>query len=294
MLCEPLPCWPQLSPVTFDSRAGITRAPAVFPSQCQLWNCCACAAQPLTEAQHSWSRAPAHQHKDWAPCADRGSPNSFPLLARSFWVTGSEFEVQRDIWALVSPAPLLKAGSARAGCSGTSPDDFWMSPRMGTPPPTWAACAHAQPPSHQSFLISGESSQISPRGHCSCSSHWAPLTKTWLLSSCPSGILYIEGISPNLLFSRPGSPSPAPRAVPTSTLLFSMFSLEWGSLLATPQPRATFPSGGLYHTEHGTWMLSTWGSSVLHYQEDQLSMAPGSNFSTAVGKKPGEGSDHYL
>lgn len=51
ILCEPLPCWPQLSPVTFDSRAGITRAPAVFPSHCQLWSCCACAAQPLTEAQ---------------------------------------------------------------------------------------------------------------------------------------------------------------------------------------------------------------------------------------------------
>lgn len=72
-------------------------------------------------------------------CASRGSPSSFPLLMRSSQVIESEVEIQRDIWAL-SPAPLLKAGSARAGGSGTSPDDFGMSPRMGTLPPVWADC----------------------------------------------------------------------------------------------------------------------------------------------------------
>lgn len=179
LLCEPLPCWAQLSPGVFDSRAGMTRAPAVFPSHCQLWNCCACA-EPLTEAQLS----PPHQDMDWAPVGWQRLSQLIPIADRippnhriRGW--GPEGHLGID-----QPSPSAESRVSKGWTqilnSGTAPDDFWMSPRMGTPPPVWAA----QSPSHKSLSwCSGWNSQVCPCGLCPWSSLWAPLTETWLLSS---------------------------------------------------------------------------------------------------------------
>ncbi|PKU40316.1 hypothetical protein llap_9380 [Limosa lapponica baueri] len=46
--------------------------------------------------------------------------------------------------------PTAKAGPPRAGCTGTCPGGFGlqMSPEKETPPPLWAACSSALPPSN--------------------------------------------------------------------------------------------------------------------------------------------------
>lgn len=58
----------------------------------------------------------------------------------------------RHLWKLSSPAPLLKAGSARPGCLEHCPVVFWTSPRMETPQPVWVTCATVWPCSKKGFL----------------------------------------------------------------------------------------------------------------------------------------------
>lgn len=88
MLCEPVPCWPQLSPVVFGSISG---APAVFPAHWQPWS----AVPVLHSPSQGHSRAGAQllltRTRAELLCAGRGSPSSFPLMTSS-QVTGSEAE----------------------------------------------------------------------------------------------------------------------------------------------------------------------------------------------------------
>lgn len=56
-------------------------------------------------------------------------------------------EVRRDLWRLISPALLLKSGSARTGCSQPCPVRFWVSPGMVTPQSLWATSSSVCSPS---------------------------------------------------------------------------------------------------------------------------------------------------
>ena len=59
----------------------------------------------------------------------------------------------QDSWGWKGPLeviwsnPFAQAWPPTAGCPGLRPDSFWVSPRMETPQPLWAACASAQSPS---------------------------------------------------------------------------------------------------------------------------------------------------
>lgn len=57
---------------------------------------------------------------------------------------------------MVVSSLLSKAGVSRAGCSGSSPFGFWVTPRMETPQPLWATSSQGtdtSPPSPLYFRL---------------------------------------------------------------------------------------------------------------------------------------------
>lgn len=74
--------------------------------------------QELVILSGSWEQSQIHRTSEiiWS------RPSPFPEL----------------IWRSSGPMPLLRAGSVRAGYSGSYPVGFWVSPRMATPQPLWA------------------------------------------------------------------------------------------------------------------------------------------------------------
>lgn len=55
---------------------------------------------------------------------------------------------------ITKSSSLLRAESARAGCSESCAIEFWISPRTETPQLQWAACSSVCPPSQwRSFLL---------------------------------------------------------------------------------------------------------------------------------------------
>lgn len=120
--------------------------------------------------------------------------------------------------------------------------------------------------------------------------HWQKLGSCPLLSSCPSGISahWRHSPKPSLLQTR--QPQHCARSCSHQHSPSVLHDLLWmrltpGHTTATCHiPKCWFVPRWAW-----IWMLSMWGSSVLHYQEDQLSVPPGSNFFTAVGEKKEKG-----
>lgn len=276
VLWEPLPCWPQLCPGVFDSRAGITRVPAVFPAHCQLWKCWGTAW--LEQSSCSSGRGlsscvlsqlipmdkilPSHRIRGWGP---------------------------EGPGALVSAASLLTAGSARAGCwLRIIPRWLLKVPKGGSS----ITCVGSLCQGSASLTLKFPDVQDKAPKFLLVALVFSLGTTDRNLALILLPFSYFCA-----LMAFPQTCSPPDHCARSCSHQHSppaLHVLPWMRL--TPgHTTATCHIPQCWFAPHWAriWMLSMWGSSVLHCQEDQLSMAPGSNFSTAAGEKV-EGSDHYL
>lgn len=142
------------------------------------------------------------------PCLQRkfekGSWSLFSVFKHFFltWTTESQDGWGRKGSLEVKPEanPTAQTGTSGASCPGSSPDGFWVSPKMEIPPRLWASCA-SDPHSKKVFP------DVSFCAHCLWSWPWEPLEKPGSILCAPS--LYIFTGVDETLFSSSGWAVPA-------------------------------------------------------------------------------------